>query len=327
MILIVSCFPMEQGTLFAADRSRQSPVSTSEFQGKANSDHLDRSVVVLSQFPSQISAKIMEGLIRTLGNVHVELRMDLTEIKKISRFIHTFGITRERPRVVVCFGTVLSERVKAILPEGIPLISVLSTIPETDLERKVGGVVLSYPPERTLSVLKKLVPAVSKIGILLSKDASPSVIANSFDAESIDLIEKTTGFKILIKRVIKSSDMASAVAILLKETDAIYLVQDKLILKPDNVRYILGKALRARVPVIGLSDSYVRAGALFCLKQDFVDVGCQLGRKILNIQSLKDDELFDYPDRVIVVINQKVLKILGRRLPRSIKGNQIELIQ
>ena len=125
----------------------------------------------------------------------------------------------------------------------------------------------------------------------------------------------------------KLSEMASAVATLLKETDAICLVQDKLILKPDNVRYILGKALRARIPVIGLSDSYVRAGALFCLKQDFVDVGCQLGRKILNIQSLKGSDLFDNPDKAIVVINQKVLKILGRRLPRSVKGNQIELIK
>jgi hypothetical protein len=305
----------------AIERTRQLSVTAPEFNVN-NSDNSNDSVVVLSQFPSQVSAKLLEGIIHTIGKVHVELRMDLHDLNDVKRFVKSFGTVRESPGAVVCFGTVLSETVRLILSDGIPLISVLSSIQENDPERKMGGVFLSYPLERTLKVLNVLIPSVSKVGILLSNENLQ--VTSPQDRE---VIEKLTGFKIVVKRVIKSSEMALAVAALLEETDAICLVQDPLILKPDNVRYILGKALRARIPVVGLSESYVEAGALFCLKQDYVDIGSQLGRKILNVPDLTGSHSFDEPDKAIIVINQKVLKILGKRLPRPIKEGPIVFIQ
>ena len=67
------------------------------------------------------------------------------------------------------------------------------------------------------------------------------------------------------------------------KVDLLWSVADPTVFTPQSVRYILLHTLRSKIPLIGLSPSYVRAGALMSLSADYRDVGRQSGEQAVRI--------------------------------------------
>lgn len=59
--------------------------------------------------------------------------------------------------------------------------------------------------------------------------------------------------------------------------DALWSVADSTVFSPQGLNQILLSTLRHRVPFVGLSPSFVKAGALLALSVDYTDVGRQSG--------------------------------------------------
>ena len=193
------------------------------------------SVVVFSMVPENVTAEIIKGISQVTGRTSVVYMKKVKTAEDAVTVVKRLRESSQLPQVFVCLGTKLSQAVKRELPDGTPpVVSLLSSKPKGDLFLNSSGIVLRYSSERTLGVLKELIPSVKKIGVLISSGAS-----GRFSRELLHSIEKEFGFSLVLHEIADSADVAPGLASLIKDVDAIWLVQDRLVLKPDNVRYIL----------------------------------------------------------------------------------------
>ena len=67
--------------------------------------------------------------------------------------------------------------------------------------------------------------------------------------------------------------------------DALWSVADSTVFSPGSTKFILLHTLRNKIPFIGLSPAFVKAGALMALAADYQEVGTQCGELAVRVLS------------------------------------------
>ncbi len=102
--------------------------------------------------------------------------------------------------------------------------------------------------------------------------------------------------------------------------DALWLIPDLVVCQPTVIGHILRSSLKHKIPVMGVSQSYVKAGALLALSCDYEDIGRQSGEIALRI--LNGESLVDIPVSVArktkLYLNLAVAERLRIKIPRDI---------
>ncbi len=95
------------------------------------------------------------------------------------------------------------------------------------------------------------------------------------------------------------------------------------ILSVQNAKTVLLYSFRNRIPVIGLSSPWVKAGALYALERDYHDIGYQSGYRILQLfQGINPQDLStESPRKVRYVINLKTANHMKIDLSEDIIKN------
>ena len=103
--------------------------------------------------------------------------------------------------------------------------------------------------------------------------------------------------------------------------DLLWSVADPTVFTPQSVRYILLNTLRSRIPFIGLSPSYVRAGALLSLSCDYRDVGRQAGEQAVQVlRGSKPQQIpMTYPRTVSTYLNLNTEKTLNLKIADPVR--------
>ena len=87
-------------------------------------------------------------------------------------------------------------------------------------------------------------------------------------------------------------------SIFISNIDILWAVSDRTVFNPQARQYILLNTLRNKVPFMGLSASYVKAGALFALSLDYEDIGYQTGElasRIIAGEQTSSISIPEYP--------------------------------
>lgn len=166
-------------------------------------------------------------------------------------------------QVLVAVGT-LAMTAMARKPPTVPVLNVLvprasfrslaRSSARTQDSRLFSAVFFDQPWTRQLSLIRHAIPG-RRVGILLSKDSaelSGSLQAAARDAHMVANIEM----------VADEEDLVPALKRLLPNSDALLAVPDATIYNRGNIATILLTSYRAKVPLFGFSQSYVKAGAL-----------------------------------------------------------------
>ena len=166
-------------------------------------------------------------------------------------------------QVLVAVGT-LAMTAMARKPPSVPVLNVLvprasfrsvaRSSARTQDSRLFSAVFFDQPWTRQLSLIRKAIPG-RRVGILLSKDSavlSGSLLAAARDVHMVANIEM----------VADEEDLVPALKRLLPNSDALLAVPDAAIYNRGNIATILLTSYRAKVPLFGFSQSYVKAGAL-----------------------------------------------------------------
>lgn len=80
---------------------------------------------------------------------------------------------------------------------------------------------------------------------------------------------------------------------------------DTLTMAPQSAKQMLLSGFRHKVPVVGLSDPWVKAGALYALDWDFEDIGRQCAQ-----MALKPGAALVYPRTVRLSLNLRTARFL-----------------
>lgn len=188
----------------------------------------------------------------------------------------------------------------------------------------VTGVGLDFPIEKQLQLLRRILPdGVHRAGIVFSP---------AHNARQIQLIQeagRAAGLEILTRPVTAPSEIPQALASLATTADVLWGVADDLVITPETARSILLFSLRNRVPLIGLSSAWVRAGALIALERDYADIGAQCAEQAARLLAGEPITAVrpEAPRRALYVINQRTAEQMNIRFSAETLRNAQEVLR
>jgi ABC-type uncharacterized transport system substrate-binding protein len=191
------------------------------------------------------------------------------------------------------------------------------------INKNVTAIYIDTPAERQILLAKLLLGSSQTLGILLS-DNSPT------PKETIRSIAKRAKISIHIEDVKPADNIIRKLSSALTISDALLALPDPQIFNRNTARDILLTTYRKRVPVIGLSANYVKAGALAASFSSPEQIAVQTGKAILEI--LRTTPNFPTGGKYIedfdIAINPNVARSLGINVPpkRQLKKALKELL-
>ncbi|MGE0827611.1 MAG: ABC transporter substrate-binding protein [Candidatus Binatia bacterium] len=185
----------------------------------------------------------------------------------------------------------------------------------------VTGVSWQAPVELQLKKMHSLLPQRKRIGVLYDQRRTGGQV------EEARRHATEVGFDLITQAVHNEKEVPPALRTLLSQVDVLWLLPDSTVLTEDSLRFFLGTALDANVPVIGFSVEQVRSGALAASYVDYVDVGKQTAALADALLRGGHQHLSSPlpPDRVRLALNLKTARFLDISIPPEVK-DQADLV-
>lgn len=176
------------------------------------------------------------------------------------------------------------------------------------------GASMDIPIKMQFEWLKKAVPKAQKIGVLYNPDETKAVI------DEAAKIAGTMKLKLVAMPVYSEKDVPKATKDLTRKIDVLWAVADSTVFSPQSAKFILLHTLRTRIPFMGFSRAFVKAGALLALSCNHEDIGRQSGELAIRILTGKEPSAIPItvPEEVFLSLNLKVAKQLGIKIPTHI---------
>jgi putative ABC transport system substrate-binding protein len=186
-----------------------------------------------------------------------------------------------------------------------------------DLRRPGGqitGVSLDIPIGDQLDALRDVAPGVKRVGMV----CGPTSIAA---ARSADSYARSRGMQLVIESVTSEKAARGAFRKLQGGIDALLALPDPMVYSSASSEAVIMFALEQRIPFMGYSTNYVKAGALMCLYTDYRDLGeqgAEMARSILRGASPASIPV-ESPRSPRLAINYKVADSIGLSIGSGIR--------
>lgn len=213
---------------------------------------------------------------------------------------------------ILTIGTRAAERVlmlnlgKPVIAALIPRQSFEQLVNKSSQDRKdIGAIYLDQPPQRIIRLIQQVLPGNKVLGLL----AKSSALAQKDD---ILAAAKLLGMPTITEYIEQPGDLYRVLPKLLDAIDILYPLPDPDIYISGSVEFLFLTSYRKHVPIIGFSETSVRAGALAAIYTTPEQIGRQLA---LTLKQMKKTEAGGmpgaYPQFFNVRINQQVARSLG----------------
>ena len=211
------------------------------------------------------------------------------------------AIKTKSPALLFTLGTATTEAAIREIKD-IPIIAGM-IVHKRDLEqaKNATGVILNFPLKTQLNWIRRMFPHKKTVGVLFNPKENQHLIAQA------RRLTEAMGLTLYAKQVESPRDLPDALDSLSRRADVVWGLTDSVALTPETAKGILLFSFRNRIPFVGLSTSWVKAGAVYALDRDYVDVGQQCGElagkvlregKIHGLQPLP-------PRKVVYALNLK----------------------
>ena len=196
----------------------------------------------------------------------------------------------------------------------VPLLSVL--VPRTSFEalvsampanRRLSAVFIDQAPQRQLELLRAVLPSARDVGIIVGP-------ANARDVETFRTLASNRGLTIIAERAARETELYPVLQSVLRASDVLLALPDPYIINVSTAQNLLLTSFRFRVPVIGHSAAYVRAGALAAVYSTPRQLGLEAGQIVQQLLRGGGLSPPKYPRYFTVSINRQMADSLGYRI-------------
>jgi len=272
-------------------------------------------VVVIASVGVEAHRSAIEGIQAALATSPATVRiLDLDQASSAAR---------RGPPVAPATGVIIavgSEAIRVVEAERPKVPAVYTMIlrrrPEWDAQGRPAPVTipLDVSEASLLARLKDLFPGKTRLGIILN--------AGSGDPNGPQLQARAQqlGFTVRIAECAGAGQLVAALASLRNQADFVWCLPDGTLYNSVTVKPLILASLENRLPLIGFSESFAKAGAAVGIYPDFRDVGAQAGeaaRQLLDGQIARSSE---GPRRLKVAVNPSVLRLFGLRCAAAAGG-------
>lgn len=230
-------------------------------------------------------------------------------------------LTPKNARLVVAVGTAATQKVFE-LNTSLPVLGAL--LPRNSyrvLEERArqqgkkyarSAIVLDQPVTRNLDLIRKILPNEKTLGVVLGPDTR-------FLGAELTSAAKQGGLRIRIETMGYAQHLMGPLNRALEDAGAFIAVADNVVSNRKTVQNLLLTTYRHKIPVIGYSRAYVRAGALAAVYSTPEQIGRQAGELVSSIVKSNSWNLPSsvFPKYFSVEVNRDVARSLGILLPKQ----------
>jgi putative ABC transport system substrate-binding protein len=266
-------------------------------------------IVILKNSGSASFLKAEEGLKKEIRKSEIEARLieyDVSDESKPGLEIIQ-KIRDSQPDLIITIGSrstaIVSQKINDIPTVFCMVLNPVSSGFVQGMqssENNLTGASLDIPVRIQLEKFKLMVPRLEKLGVLFTPDSKQVIMEAKRVCQNI-------GIELLPELIYSEKEIPGALEALAQEVDGLWAVADTVIFTSQSTQYILLYTLRNGLPFMGLSPSFVKAGALFSLACDHKDVGRQTGELALRVLS------GEKPSQVSITIPRMIYLCLNLR--------------
>jgi ABC-type uncharacterized transport system substrate-binding protein len=273
--------------------------------------HAATSVVIVSSARSPAYVEAAEALVSELERLGVS-RFDMLQLTALE-FQKASPST---PKLLVALGSqaarvvAKTEPIYPVLCTLLPRNSYEAILSESGLKtsEQFSALVLDQPMDRQLALIRMALPAAKSVGVLWGPESK--LKESAFKAKAASML-----FSVVEGSLNGASFLFPQLKKVLAEADVVLALADQQVFNAQSIQNILLTSFRARVPLVGFSPAYVRAGALLALFSTPEQMGRQsaaLAKEVLLGRGLPGKPL--HPSSFTVLVNDHVARALGLQL-------------
>ena len=177
-----------------------------------------------------------------------------------------------------------------------------SVLSNSDL-KATSAVVLDQPPARQAQLLRLALPDARSVGLLTGPDSQHLQTAYRSALTA-------AGFSVKVENA-SERGVGPALQALLNGSDVLLAIPDPAIFNSQTVANILSAGYRRRIPLVGFSPAYVKAGALLSLYSTPQQVGHATALVLRDALAGRTLPAFQSPNEFVVKVNQDVARAFG----------------
>ena len=229
------------------------------------------------------------------------------------------------PKLFVALGTDASQ---ALAQTELTTPVLCTLLPRSSFERVLNtykrrasstfsALYLDQPFNRQINLIQLALPAATQIGVLLGPESSQREAV-------LRKIVNAKGLALEVATVTHENELFFRLKQVLSNAEVLLAVADPLVFNNTTIQNILLSTFRAKVPLVGFSAGYARAGALFSLSTTPAQMGLQAAEMSLRVLGggvLPAEPV--YPKEFSIDVNAHVARALGLSLSQA--GLTLEL--
>jgi len=252
----------------------------------------------------------------------VELPSDPTKEEPFLR-----SLEQSRPDLVVTVGTQATLSVSRHIKSAPVVFSLVLFSGESEslLQNRpanVTGSAMDIPINLQFERLREVIPELKRVGVIFNPQNSLGEIEDARRAA------REIGLMLVEIPVNSEAEVLQQVEGLKGKVDVLWSVADSTVFTPRSVDSILLLTLRDGIPFVGLSPSFVKAGALLSFSCDYQDVGSQSAEQALEILAGKSpaDISVAYPRRISLFLNLNTARAIHLEISQKLQS-QVEYMR
>jgi putative ABC transport system substrate-binding protein len=215
------------------------------------------------------------------------------------------------PDLVLALGTPAARAAQSIVKD-VPVLFTMVLDPKAS-NLLPPGVVMAIPHDAKLGQLKRVLPDAKRIGLVYSQNSTSAY-------EGIARAATRLGLQLVAEKIDSGKELAEAIEDISWQIDCFLMITDSTIYFPRSVEYLLRHGLRKKIPVVGLSSYYTKAGALISFDCDYEQLGSETADIALKLLSGADPSNIGFlaPGHVNFSLNLLVADRIGIKIPPHI---------
>jgi putative ABC transport system substrate-binding protein len=222
-----------------------------------------------------------------------------------------------RPDLILAIGMDALLKVRKIKEKPIVYLMVLHPDSALGGEKNITGISMIVPPERQLTVMRKVLPHMKKVGLIYDPKNTGYLVVRASNAAA------RTGIGLMALKANGPEDFTELLRKMKGKVNAYWMLPDSTVITPENVEYLILFSMQNRIPIFTFSEKYLKMGALVSVEINPFILGKQAGEmagRILSGTDVKKLPGMDAADANITV-NFIVAEKMGITVKRDAVNN------
>ncbi len=177
----------------------------------------------------------------------------------------------------------------------------------------ITGASMDIPIETQFKLLQENVKPLRRIVVFYSPRETEDVVTRA------EKVANQLGIKFKSIPIANQKDIMQSLKGLVSKEDVLWGLADSIVYSPQTAQFIILETLRNKIPFMGVSSAFVKAGALIAPSCSYSDIGRQSAEIALRIINGENASVIpiSVPDKIELSVNANTAKRIDIALPKD----------